>query len=90
MRPMELEKKGISILILVRVDPEINLEGIARKAMGRIGFLTRAQLGNMDLSSTGFESFCINLIAISGYCQGGSDILFLRIGTSQIEDHLLG
>lgn len=55
--------------------------------MGRTSFLTRAQFRNMNFSSAGFKCSCIDLIAISGHRQGGRDILFLRIGTSQIEDH---
>lgn len=52
-----------------------------------IGF-TGTQLFDMNLAAAGIECFGVDLIAVRGHGQGCRDILFLRVGTSHIEDHI--
>jgi hypothetical protein len=52
--------------------------------------LTRAKLGHMDLVTTRIKSLAVDLIAIGSHRQEGGDILFLRVGTSHIEDNFFG
>ena len=44
----------------------------------------------MNFITTGIESLGIKLITIGSHRQGRSDILFLRVGTSHVEDNLVG
>lgn len=52
--------------------------------------LTGTELGDMNLAPTWIKLLRVELIAVSRDGQGSLHFLLLRVGTSQIEDHVLG
>lgn len=51
--------------------------------------LTRTQTVDVDFRATWVERLRVKFVAVGSHGQGRSNVLFLRVGTSHVEDNLV-